>query len=119
NDQNAQSQSATKPNKIRRGPAALPTLPTGPLPNVRLPSAPATHEAPSPKTETKHTTDAFAATTLSDGLASISSVPSCTTLTLDGKLLVLSADGNEPSLTGIQQALDYLGTPYMLWIATA
>jgi hypothetical protein len=37
--------------------------------------------------------------------------------TLDAKILVLSADGNEPSLGAIRQTLDYLGTPYTTWIA--
>jgi hypothetical protein len=37
--------------------------------------------------------------------------------TLDAKLLVLSAQGTEADLAAIRQALDYLGTPYTLWIA--
>jgi hypothetical protein len=37
--------------------------------------------------------------------------------TLDARVLVLSADGNEPSLGAIRQTLDYLGTPYVTWIA--
>lgn len=38
--------------------------------------------------------------------------------TLDAKLLVLSAKGTEPDLAAIRQALDYLGTPYTLWVAS-
>jgi len=38
--------------------------------------------------------------------------------TLDAKLLVVSADGSESDLPAIKQALDYLGTPYTLWVAT-
>lgn len=37
--------------------------------------------------------------------------------TLDAKLLVLSAQGTEADLAAIRQALDYLSTPYTLWIA--
>lgn len=36
----------------------------------------------------------------------------------DGRLLVVSADGGEASLTSIRQVLDYLGTPYTVWIAS-
>jgi len=38
--------------------------------------------------------------------------------TLDAKLLVLSAKGTEADLAAIRQALDYLGTPYTLWVAS-
>ncbi len=38
--------------------------------------------------------------------------------TLDAKLLVLSADGAEPALAAIRQVLDYLGTPYTVWVAS-
>jgi len=37
---------------------------------------------------------------------------------LDAKLLVIAADGNEADLPAIKQALDYLGTPYTLWVAS-
>jgi hypothetical protein len=37
---------------------------------------------------------------------------------IDAKLLVLAADGAESSLSAITQTLDYLGTPYTVWIAT-
>ena len=36
---------------------------------------------------------------------------------VDAKLLVLSADGTEPVLGAIRQALDYAGTPYTLYVA--
>jgi hypothetical protein len=42
-----------------------------------------------------------------------------TAVTLDARLLVLSADGHEPGLGAITQTLDYLGTPYTVWIVTA
>ena len=38
---------------------------------------------------------------------------------LDAQLLVLSASGKEADLATIRQALDYLGTPYTLWVASA
>ncbi len=38
--------------------------------------------------------------------------------TIDMKILVIAADGNEASLPAIQQALDYLGTPYTVYVAT-
>lgn len=37
--------------------------------------------------------------------------------TLEARLLVVSADGNEPGLGTIRQVLDYLGTPYTLHVA--
>lgn len=37
---------------------------------------------------------------------------------IDMRLLVLSADGREPSLQAITRTLDYLGTPYDRYIAT-
>jgi len=47
-----------------------------------------------------------------------SAVPSvCTSTTIDLKVLVLAADGNEADLPAIKQALDYLGIPYTVYIA--
>jgi hypothetical protein len=46
------------------------------------------------------------------------STPAADAATLDARVLVLSADGREPSLGAIRQTLDYLGTPYVTWIAT-
>ena len=37
---------------------------------------------------------------------------------VDMRLLVMSADGTEPVLTTIRQTLDYLGTPYTVYVAT-
>jgi len=37
--------------------------------------------------------------------------------TLDSKVLVISADGNEPVLGAIRQALEYEGVPYTLYVA--
>ena len=39
--------------------------------------------------------------------------------TLDAKLLVLSANGKEPDLAAIVQALEFLGTPYTVWVVSA
>jgi hypothetical protein len=38
-------------------------------------------------------------------------------ITMDLKVLVLAADGNEADLPAIQQTLDYLGTPYTTYLA--
>jgi len=35
----------------------------------------------------------------------------------DAKLLVISAEGTETALSAVQQTLDFLGTPYTVWIA--
>src|SRR5262249_15528672 len=42
----------------------------------------------------------------------------CASPTVDLKILVLASDGTEADLPAIQQELDYLGTPYTLYIAT-
>jgi hypothetical protein len=34
------------------------------------------------------------------------------------RVLVISADGNEVDLPAIQQALEYIGTPYVTYVAT-
>jgi hypothetical protein len=53
------------------------------------------------------------------GLAPSATVAAtCTTRTTDLKLLVLAGDGKESDLAAIKQALDGLGTPYTLWIAS-
>ncbi|HEV8614136.1 MAG TPA: hypothetical protein VGU22_01455 [Methylomirabilota bacterium] len=44
--------------------------------------------------------------------------PTADAATLDARVLVLSADGREPSLAAIRQTLNYLGTPFVTWIAT-
>src|SRR5260221_6307536 len=38
--------------------------------------------------------------------------------TIDMSILVIAADGSEPDLATIRQNLDYLGTPYTVYIAT-
>ncbi len=42
----------------------------------------------------------------------------CSTPAIELKVLILAADGNETSLPAIKQALDYLGTPYTVYIAS-
>ncbi len=37
--------------------------------------------------------------------------------TIDARVLVVSADGTEEVLPAIRQVLDYLGTPYTVWVA--
>lgn len=41
-----------------------------------------------------------------------------TSATLDAKILIVSADGTEPVLGAIQQAADYEGIPYTLYVAS-
>lgn len=41
----------------------------------------------------------------------------CASPTVDLKILVLASDGNEADLPAIRQVLDYLGTPYTVYIA--
>jgi hypothetical protein len=41
-----------------------------------------------------------------------------TSATLDAKLLIIAADGNEPVLSAIQRAVEYTGIPYTLYIAS-
>jgi hypothetical protein len=43
---------------------------------------------------------------------------SCPKPTIDLRLLVLASDGNEADLPAIRQTLDYLGTPYTVYIAS-
>src|SRR5262245_26647735 len=43
----------------------------------------------------------------------------CLVHNVDLKILVIAADGNEAALPAIQQALDYLGTPYTVYRAAA
>ena len=38
--------------------------------------------------------------------------------TMDARILILSADGNEPVLGTIRQAADYEGIPYTLYVAS-
>src|SRR5215469_7124201 len=42
----------------------------------------------------------------------------CPSPTIDLKVLVISSDGNEADLPAITQALDYLGTPYTVYVAS-
>jgi hypothetical protein len=44
--------------------------------------------------------------------------PGCTNATLDMRVLVLAADGNEPSLAAAREALDHHSVPHEVWIAT-
>ena len=39
------------------------------------------------------------------------------TCPVDMRLLVIAADGTEPVLSAIRQTLDYLGTPYSIYVA--
>lgn len=48
----------------------------------------------------------------------LTAVPRVEGARLRARILVLSADGTEPVLAAIRQALDYLGTPYDVHVAT-
>src|SRR5579883_2609752 len=41
----------------------------------------------------------------------------CTAINVDLKVLLIATDGTEADLPAITQALDYLGTPYTLYLA--
>ena len=51
------------------------------------------------------------------GLKTTKPIVSACTSTIDLKILVIAADGNEVDLAAIKQALDYQGTPYTIYIA--
>jgi len=61
--------------------------------------------------------------TAAQQLGMAAAVPACTlptsAQTIKLRLLVISADGNEADLPAIKQALDFLGTPYDVYIASA
>ena len=42
----------------------------------------------------------------------------CPSPTIDLRVLVIASDGNEADLPAIKQALDYLGTPYTVYVAS-
>ncbi|MDQ2730287.1 MAG: hypothetical protein M3Y56_01395 [Armatimonadota bacterium] len=112
-----------KPHKIRLAPVALPRLGTRRL-------ADPTKNKPRPgdnRSRSTSGTGRFEATAeaydgnLPDGRGATMGVLATTTSTaptIDAKLLVISADGNETTLPAITQELNYLGTPYTLWITT-
>src|SRR5204863_7063209 len=83
---------------LRKGPATLIKKDSQPL---HRPTNP-----PQPVTFAMQSTPTSQADTMTTNLAS------CPQPTLDLKTLVIAADGHEPDLPAIQQALDYLGTPY-------
>jgi hypothetical protein len=86
-------------HRLTQGPAAWPSIPSRPQGQVRMPSASAQPQGAA------GAQGPLAATRIQSP-------------TLDLKVLVIAADGTEPTLPAIQQALDYLGTPYTTWIAT-
>jgi hypothetical protein len=62
---------------------------------------------------------AFMPTTSMTGLAAFMPTAStCSSPTIDLKVLILASDGTEVDLPAIKQALDYLGTPYTVYIAS-
>ena len=102
-----------------KGVAALPVVPTAPLPPLSDPVI-TTKKAGKVQVGTEQQAAAAAAATelaATEVTASaISDVP-CAKPVLDLRILLLSADGTEVTLPAIRQALDFIGTPYTLWIA--
>ena len=74
---------------VELGPVALRAVPEAPLPPISV-----------------------AAVDVSNG------VPPTSALPVEGRFLLLSADGSEPGLAAIRSALDHRGTPYDVFVAT-
>jgi uncharacterized membrane protein len=79
------------PREVRRGPVDHPRVPTRPLPPISPPGRRSSRAA---------------------------LPPGCTSVTLEMRILVVSADGQESTLGAIREALDYHSVPYSVWIAT-
>ncbi|MGH2480947.1 MAG: hypothetical protein ACRDHW_14935, partial [Ktedonobacteraceae bacterium] len=100
---------ASGDDMLSKGPVTLATDNSSPLHQpVNLPK---------PVTFVKKGTQAAASTTSQTG-STQRSLLGCLTTTIDLKVLVVAADGNEVDLPAITQALDYLGVPYTVYVAT-
>jgi hypothetical protein len=98
-------------HRVRLAPPAAPKIPSRPLPAIFPPPPPRTLPPPA----------ALSITLLPPpGTAALSEPPppGCTSYTLGMQVLVISADGTEPTYQAIQQALGYHTVPYTAWIAT-
>jgi hypothetical protein len=74
---------------------------------------------PKPReTRARLTQSVAQASSMTELTASIQASASCPSPTIDLKVLVLASDGNETDLPAIRQALDYLGTPYTVYVAS-
>lgn len=121
-----------KPHRLRLAPIALPRLATRPLANpaklkprdgnraTRSHSGIKSFDADS---EAPGNSFSYGQSEImkSKPVAPVTPVAPATTTpasTIDAKLLVISADGNETTLPAITQELNFLGTPYTLWVTT-
>lgn len=85
-----------------------PVIPANPLPNVAMPTIPSAARVGSARAPQAAAPQAAAAVAI--------------TPTLDMRVLVISAtsdETNDVTLPAIKQLLDYTGTPYTVWIASA
>lgn len=93
--------------QLRKGPVKLPTGKTQPL-----------HRTTNPPRPPHIAHGALVTPALHNASATLlAAATTCAQPTIDMKILVIAADGNEADLPAIQQALDYLGTPYTVYIA--
>lgn len=119
-----------KPPKksVPTAPVTVPVLKTGQLPAIGDPRGSTNSGATVViKKDVSSKAEAVVTSTLaetvttasSDITASITSISAtvCAKPELELKLLVISADGTETTLPAIRQALDFLGTPYTVWVA--
>lgn len=102
-DQPALTGPAVQDTHLDRGPVAPARVRSRPLGPVA--------DAPSPRT-------AATAAAASPWAATSRAAAAATAPAVEARVLVLSADGGEADLPAIRQALDYLGTPYTVRIAT-
>lgn len=97
---------------LKRGPATLVSKNSRPLHRPVNPPRTVTFV----KKSTKQQNPAVSAPRT--GALQINLSSSCPLPTIDLKILVIAADGSEADLPAIKQALDYLGTPYTVYVAT-
>lgn len=106
---------------LRRGPVFQPAQHSAPLGQpINAPTAPTTTNSAAPATVTALSSALIGPRAAPRGLATgrTAAAAACPSPALDMKILVLSADGNETDLPAITQSLDYMGTPYSVYIAT-
>lgn len=102
---------------LRKGPPQVPNAQTHPL---HLPSNPPKLVTFDPVSQQENPiTSKWAARKTAAPAGAVShTAGTCSSSTIDLKVLVISADGNESDLPAIKQALDYLGVPYTVYIAS-
>ena len=110
---------ASSPPAHAAGASGDATLSKGPVTLITHNSSPLHHPVnlPKPVTFVKKGTKTAASATSQTGNTQLSLL-GCLTTTIDLKVLVVAADGNEVDLPAITQALNYLGIPYNVYVAT-